>query len=153
MEEWKDIPGYEGYYQASSLGRIRSVTRTFPVRNRLTNKGNKIMMTVKGRLIKPTFEWGNNKPRYLVTLRKDNKGKCWQLGTLVCMAFLGIPEERVRICFKDGNRCNTSVDNLCWKKVKYKRPNKHSLELKNGVSDLTTNEEVYNEVRGLVGTI
>lgn len=34
IEKWKDIPGYEGFYQASNLGRIRSLDRIVPCGNR-----------------------------------------------------------------------------------------------------------------------
>lgn len=67
MEEiWKDIKGYEGYYQISNLGRVKSLKRT--VKHKINGT-----YTYKELILKP------NKVAFdylQVTLRKDNKRKC-----------------------------------------------------------------------------
>ena len=66
IEEWKDIEGYEGLYQVSSLGRIKSFDRIIKYK-----KNNKIITYLKkGRIMKPH----NNGRYYLnVSLIKDNE--------------------------------------------------------------------------------
>ena len=53
MEEeiWKDIPGYEGKYQASTLGKIKSLDRMVKYENHRT--GSAYCRPMKGRILKP----------------------------------------------------------------------------------------------------
>ncbi len=77
-EIWKDIPGYEGLYQASNLGRVRSLDR----RSMHRGLNEKI---IKGRVIKPI----SNKKGYLyVGLSLNGKVKRCSIHVLVAMAFL-----------------------------------------------------------------
>ncbi len=78
-EVWKDIPGYEGYYQASSLGRIRSLDRTV-----LTTNGQDRFY--KGRIIKGNVDKDGYRR---TTLKKNNIGRTFKFSQLVAMAFLG----------------------------------------------------------------
>lgn len=78
VEIWKDIPNYEGYYQASDKGRVRSLDRTVTYSN-----GRESFY--KGRILK-----GNvNKDGYRqTTLRDDGIGRSFMSSQLVAMAFL-----------------------------------------------------------------
>lgn len=68
MEQWKDIPGYEGLYQASTLGRIKS------------------LRFGKEKILKPSLDSGG----YLrVNLRKNKKSKLFRIHQLVAITFLG----------------------------------------------------------------
>jgi len=77
MEEWKDIPGYEGYYQASDLGRVRSLDRTV-----VTSNGRKRFF--KGRIIKGCV----NKGYRQTTLRINGVGRSFSFSQIVAMTFL-----------------------------------------------------------------
>jgi len=78
MEEiWKDVPNYEGYYQASNIGRVRSLDRTV-----VDSRGVKRLY--KGRIIKGSVDKGYRK----TTLVKDNVGRTYRFSQLVAMAFL-----------------------------------------------------------------
>ena len=77
-EIWKDVPGYEGYYQVSDLGRVRSLDR-----NIVHIDGKRRF--IKGKLIKGSV---NNGYR-LTTLRKSSIGRTFKFSQLVAMAFLG----------------------------------------------------------------
>ena len=108
QEIWKDIPGYEGFYQASNIGRIRSVDRLAP--NKKYGENGKRRW--KGVVLKAK-RTADNCDR--VTLWKCGKGKDWLTYRLVAMAFLGMPpNEKYTINHKDGNRLNNKVENLEW---------------------------------------
>lgn len=106
MEVWKDIPGYEGIYQASTFGRIRTVEgkTTFTTRHGVRHWKSRIL---KGR-------GDNPKTGKRVSLWKDGKSKDWLVARLVAITFLGYPPEGFTVNHKDGNRLNNSLDNLEW---------------------------------------
>ena len=105
MEIWRDIPGLVGFYQASSLGRIRSLDRT---------------------LHKPEAKWGyprRVKGRILVNkLAKgyaqvnissaDNIKAPRYVAHLVALAFIGPRPDGSQVCHNDGNRQNNQPENL-----------------------------------------
>jgi len=76
-EVWKDIPGYEGLYQASNMGLIRSLERTI-----ITSRGAKNLKPIQMKL-------SINSRMYLVVgLRKNKKTKTFKVHQLITMAFL-----------------------------------------------------------------
>lgn len=106
MEIWKDIPNYEGLYQASNEGRIRTVEgkTTSSARFKERHWKSRIM---KGR--------GNNrKTGKRVALWKDGQCKEFLVARLVALTFLGTPPEKYTVNHKDGNRMNNAVNNLEW---------------------------------------
>lgn len=106
MEFWKDIPGYEGIYQASSAGRIRTAEgkTTFTKRHGTRHWKSRIL---KGR---------GDDPRTgkRVNLWKNGKPKDFLVARLVASAFLGEPKEGLTVNHKDGNRLNNEIENLEW---------------------------------------
>lgn len=106
MEIWKDIPGYEGIYQASTMGQIR----TKP--GKKTKRSDNEVRTWNTRVLKP--RGANYKTGYRVSLWKDGKSKDWLICRLVAMTFLGIPNEKLTVNHKDGNRLNNNISNLEW---------------------------------------
>ena len=100
MEEWKDIEGYEGIYQISSHGRVKSLPRKV-----INNKCS------KERILKlSTDKRGVNR----ITLHKNNKMKTFQVHRLVATAFLDNPNNLPCINHKDENPSNNKVENLEW---------------------------------------
>lgn len=70
MEKWKDIKGYEGYYQVSNKGRVKSLPRIWKGK---TKKGDIKINHTKGKILKPYTEKGkrsNIKDSLYVTLCK-----------------------------------------------------------------------------------
>lgn len=105
-ETWKDIPGYEGIYQASSYGNIRTCEG-----KTTSNKRYKVRHW-KSRVLRGK---GNNaKTGRRVTLWKDGVGKDWLVARLVAITFLGAPPEGYTVNHIDGNRFNNRIDNLEW---------------------------------------
>jgi len=103
-ETWKDIPGYEGLYQVSDLGRVRSL-------DRVMNNGVHGYATYKGRVLKVH----ENAKGYLkADLSKDGRRKTIKVHQLVAMAFLGHKRCGMKLIVDhiDNNRKNNRVDNL-----------------------------------------
>ena len=100
-EIWKDIKGYEGLYQVSNLGNVRSM-------DRITRDGRKI----KGKNIKPHT---NGNSRYLrAALCNNGKIKYENIHRLVAKAFIPNPENKPEVNHKDENPSNNLIDNLEW---------------------------------------
>lgn len=92
--EWKDIPGYEGYYQVSDTGLIKRIAEKPP------NRRNKILSP------------GLKENGYLfLILHKDGKERAMYVHRLVTMAFLGDPGS-MDVNHKNGVRTDNRLDNL-----------------------------------------
>ena len=102
-EKWKDIIGYEGYYQISDYGNVRSLDRKIHF-----NKGYSIK---KGKILKPIL---NKKGYYKVCLSKEQKEKRFFIHRLVAIHFINNPLQKEQVNHKDGNKKNNCVDNLEW---------------------------------------
>ena len=103
MEEWKDIPNYEGYYQASNLGRVRSLDR-----NVLTTNGQERFY--KGRVIKGSVSKGYRQ----TVLYINGVGRTFSFSQLVAMAFLGHEPNGYTLVVDhiNGDRSDDRVGNL-----------------------------------------
>ena len=106
MEIWKDIPGYEGLYQASNTGLIRSVE------GKTTSSSRYAVRHWKSRILKGRGD--NPKTGKRVNLWKDGKPKDFLVARLVALTFLGEPQQGFTVNHKDGNRMNNAIDNLEW---------------------------------------
>lgn len=106
MEEvWKDIKGYEGLYQVSNLGNVRSIERKVDYRIKGTYA---IKPSI---LLKPSI----NKNGYLsVALSKNNKIKRMRVNRLVALNFISNPNKKPQVNHIDGNKSNNNVNNLEW---------------------------------------
>ena len=90
-EIWKNINGFEGLYEISNYGRVR---------------------TIKTQLIRSPFY---HKKKYLkVTLQKKNHKKHYRIHRLVAQAFIPNPDNKSEVNHKDFNKINNFVDNLEW---------------------------------------
>lgn len=99
-EEWKDIKGYEGLYQASKHGRVKSL-------DRVDSRGHKR----KEKIITLCVD----KDGYMnVNLSKNGKMKSFRVHRLVLSAFVGVCPERMQGCHNDGNPANNRLENLRW---------------------------------------
>jgi len=103
MEVWKDIKGYEGYYQVSTEGRVRSLDRVVES----NYKGNVYKKRCKGRVLSIHDCRGYN----IVSLGKGSKKR---LCRIVAMTFIDNPMGKPCVNHKDGNKRNDSVGNLEW---------------------------------------
>lgn len=99
MEIWKDIKGFEGYYQVSNYGNIKSLTRFDGIRER------------QGQEIKQSLKYNG----YLqVGLRKNSERKFCSVHRLVAIHFLDNPENKLQVNHIDCNKQNNNINNLEW---------------------------------------
>lgn len=103
METWKDILSYEGYYQVSSLGRVRGVDRMVP------SKGGSFRMA-KGKILKQSIQIGGYKQVWL----QNGGAKKSLVHRLVLETFVGLCPPGMECCHNDGNPWNNNVSNLRW---------------------------------------
>lgn len=106
-EIWKDIKGFEGKYQVSNLGRVRSHTRISTSRNA---SGEYQYMT-KEKILR-TFTQRGGYQR--ISLGKGKNKKAFMVHRLVGMAFVPGYREGLFINHKDENPHNNHADNLEW---------------------------------------
>ena len=100
-EIWKDILGYEGLYQVSNFGRVKSLN---------------YKRTGKERILKLL----KHKCGYLyIGLHKDNNVKNYYIHRLVAEAFIDNPNNLPQVNHKDENKLNNVVSNLEWCDAKY----------------------------------
>ena len=95
LEEWKPIVGYEGFYEVSTEGRVRSLPRA----------------TTHGGILKPIL---NNQGYASVHLSREGKDKIYRINRLVAQAFIPNPDGKPEVNHKNGVRDDNRVDNLEW---------------------------------------
>lgn len=104
-EIWKDIEGYEGYYQVSNLGRVKSLERD-------------VIRKTDGAVIKrceKILSISNGKcESKLINLSMHGKTKTYRLNKLVADSFLPNPFRCTSVGYIDGDKNNNSVSNLYW---------------------------------------
>ncbi|HAZ38112.1 MAG TPA: hypothetical protein DCY71_09765 [Clostridiaceae bacterium] len=102
-EVWKEINGYEGYYQVSDLGRVRSLDRV------ITYKSGASKL-LKGSVLNPTM---NNGYKH-VTLTIKGRQKAFKISQLVAIGFLGHKPDGYKLVVDhiNGNRSDDRVENL-----------------------------------------
>jgi len=106
MEEvWKDIPGFEGYYQISSFGRVLALSRkVYMNRDNRTYMSKTIYRKLNGD--------GDGYPQ--VKLCKDGVMTMKKVHRLVAEAFIPNPNNLPEINHKDEDKTNNRADNLEW---------------------------------------
>jgi hypothetical protein len=104
MEKWKDIKGYDGLYQVSTMGKVKRLrTEKKDIRNRVRIKQEVILKPYK-----------NNMGRDLIRLSKNGITKTCLTYRLVAETFIPNPHNKKTVNHLDGNHTNNCVDNLQW---------------------------------------
>lgn len=107
---WKPIPDYEGLYEVSNLGKVRSLDRT------LTNKRNGVEYSCfyPGKVLKEDIRTYGELQYRFVALSKNNRRYNVGIHRLVASAFIPNEENKPFVNHKDNNGLNNNVDNLEW---------------------------------------
>lgn len=105
MEQWKPIPEYEGYYEVSDLGNIRSLPR------QVMKFDGQISFNVRGKQL-ALNKISNG---YLqVMLSANGAKKTYSVHRLVLRAFIGEPPDKHEACHSNGIRDDNRIENLRW---------------------------------------
>ena len=104
-ENWKDILEFEGYYQVSNMGRVKSL-------HRVIHKSNGRIMTFKPKILLVNKHYKNNYNS--VFLRVFDKFKRKSLHRAVAECFLEPIENKTEINHIDSDKSNNRFDNLEW---------------------------------------
>ena len=139
VEDFIPVPGYEGLYEVSNLGTVRSLDR------RILNKaGHPECGTRKwrGRVLKPTL---NTDGYFRVLLCKEGHQTARRIHSLVAETFLGKRPESLETCHNNGNRTDNCLNNLRYDTPKNnqadrKKHNTATIGERNGGSKLTTDD-------------
>lgn len=108
-ERWLPVPGFEGLYEVSDHGRVRSLDRI--VLKRAVRNGPLIQTRRRGRVLKASPDT-HGYP--MVTLCVDAVNKTTLVHQLVLKAFVGPRPDGHECRHLDGQRANPRLDNLCW---------------------------------------
>lgn len=103
IEEWRDVPGYVGKYQISSLGRVKSLSRRM--------RANTGYYISRERIFK---KYNNRGYEEIKLYSGDDTFKNVQVHRLVAQSFISNPNNYPQINHIDGNPRNSRVENLEW---------------------------------------
>jgi len=101
---WRSVPGYEGYYNVSDTGDVKSVERKV-----VSNNGTE--RSIKEKLL---AQKDNGSGYKFVSLSKNGETKSYYVHRLVAMSFLTTSDEKMVVNHLDGNPANNCVTNLEW---------------------------------------
>lgn len=145
MEEWKDIPGFEGRYQVSNEGRVKSVDHY--------GVGGTHIILYKGKILTPVI--GTDKYYHVFLSYGKGKKKACLIHRLVAEVFIPNHEGKREVNHKDENKLNNHVSNLEWvtskENANYGTRNRRSVEkrIENGyilpVLMLDSENKIINE--------
>lgn len=128
VEIWKDMPEFEGYYQISNYGRVKSLPRIVRMID-----GRKY--TVKGKILGPAWDG-----HYYHVIFSKGKEFVHLLHRLVLTAFVGPAPEGMEGCHNDGNPKNNRLDNLRWDSSK----NNYKDKIRHGTDEMPKGKDHWN---------
>lgn len=129
-ELWKDVIGYEGLYQISNAGRVKSLDRVI-----VYSTGKKV--SAKGKILVTRIRKDDG---YVVAcLCKNQKEETAYLHRLVAIAFLENPEEKPEVNHKKGIKTNNSVEDLEWATTSENNKHAHRIGLNSSLKGEDSN--------------
>ncbi len=111
-EVWRPVDGFEGYYEVSNYGRVRSIKRIVTIKNRWHDIQRRYGGTItRGHI--------DNNGYMAICLQADGRKKYTKVHILVAKAFIENPSNYHQVNHKDENKSNNCVENLEWCTAKY----------------------------------
>ncbi len=104
-EEWRPVKGYEGLYEVSNTGKVKSIERYVDV----INNGTLCKRIIKERILKEII---NSNGYGVVNLFIDGKAKIRTIHGLVSQTFIGERQKGMCACHKDSNQRNNCLENI-----------------------------------------
>jgi hypothetical protein len=115
-EQWRPVPGYEGLYAVSDMGRVKSLEKH-------TRTNGPALQHRPERLLSPITDWtGYN----YQNLSKDGTAKKIAVHTLVLLAFVGPRPDGMQCCHNNGERKDNRLCNLRWDTVAENAADRHA---------------------------
>lgn len=110
LEQWRSIPGYEGIYEASNIGNIRTCD------GKVTSSARFEHRVWKQRVLKPKYGWrkGKKSKDARVSLWRDGNERTWLVSRLVALAWCSGYYDEATVNHIDGNPLNNNAENLEW---------------------------------------
>lgn len=102
MEIWKDIEGYEGLYQASNMGRVKSLPK---------KKGKGVGYVTSELILKPSYDLNGY---LIVTLYRERQPKMHCVHRLVAKTFIDNPDNKPQVNHLNEKKDDNRVENLEW---------------------------------------
>lgn len=127
IERWKPVVGYEGLYEVSNLGRVRSLPR----------KGT------KGGIVKASYS--NSKHYAHIPLTKNKRGRTVSLHRVVAQAWIPNPDNKPQVNHKNGIKSDNRVANLEW----MTNIENHQHAIDNGLVKVRPDEAIESNMVGV----
>ena len=141
-EIWKPIPGYEGLYEVSNLGRVKSLGK-----NLYNINENTYSFHAYSHIMKPS----TNKGYLQVNLSKNGVLKCIKVHRLVAMAYIPNPNNYPQVNHKNEIRNDNRVENLEWCNNKYNSNyGSRNAKLSKKVAQYTKDDVFVNEFKSCI---
>lgn len=143
MEIWKPVPGFEGRYEVSSAGRVRSLDRVSVGRDGVAKRMQGVMLSTRP----------NTGGYPCVRLGRESPVMVHQL---VAAAFIGPRPEGLYVCHRDGNRCNNRPSNLRYDTPKANQQDRiahGTLNRGNDLPQAKLNIEQVRSIKSLLGSV
>jgi len=109
-EIWLPIPNFEGYYEASNMGRIKSLDRTIEKPDEKTGKIS--YMTRRGKIFKIRFK--HNRRYMSIRLSKNGKTVGYPIHRIIAMIFVPNPDNKPQVNHINGIKTDNRAENLGW---------------------------------------
>jgi hypothetical protein len=132
-ETWKPVSGYDGYYEVSSNGRVRSLDRIID---------HPLVQVRHGKMLKQT---PNHKGYMRVSLNKNGNKKQEFVHKLVAQSFIYNIKRNPQINHIDGNKLNNNVENLEWCTNKENCQHAAKLKLRSPIKGSSHHNTVLSE--------